>query len=88
LNQSEINGFNKTTSNSSAGCPQVSEVTSSSPTNNRTRYFVPPRIIFFYNKDSTNNQSFVMSKSIIENFTSPINRGSDTASSRTAGPSY
>ena len=78
----------KTTSNSSAGCPQVSEVTSSSPTNNRPRYFVPPRIIFFYNKDSTNNQSFVMSKSIIENFTSPINRGSDTASSRTAGPSY
>lgn len=78
----------KTTSNDTSGCPQVSEITSTTPSHIRTRYFVPPRIVFFYNQDSTNNQSFITSRSIIENFTSPINRGSDTSSNRTAGPSY
>jgi prepilin-type N-terminal cleavage/methylation domain-containing protein len=78
----------KTTSNNASGCPQVNEITSSTPTDTRTRYFVPPRVIFFYNQDSTNNQSFIASRSIIENFTSPISRGSDTPTNRTAGPSY
>ena len=83
----------KTTSNNTSGCPQVSEITNTTPSHTRTRYFVPPRVIFFYNQDSTNNQSFIISRSIIENFTSPINRGDNTPGNRTTGlssglPSY